>query len=427
MGTTQVKNGFQGGSDDQLLVNPDGSINVDIIGTVPISGTVTANQGTTPWVDNVAQFGGNNVVTGTGTSGLGIPRVTVSNDSNILATQSGLWDVSVNNFPSIIAVTQSTSPWVVSGTVLVSNFPTTVDTNYGTVGASTIRTASQIGNATGAADFNAGATGAQTLRVTANAGVNLNTSALALDTSVNGILLSQGSTTSGQFGPLIQGAVTTSAPTYVTGKTDPLSLTTAGALRIDGSGTTQPISGTVTVSGQTFDSASALYVDFESQKDTYSAAILQTIAANPTDVFTIIGSGTKLIRIHRIAISGTNTANTNAFVSIAKRSTADSGGTSTVVASVPVDSTQAAGTAVVRSYSANPTLGTLVGLVRTDILFLPTLASSNSAIDLVQIFGVTNTKSLVLRGTSESVVVNLGGATLGGTTVLGLDITWTEE
>ena len=51
-----------------------------------------------------------------------------------------------------------------------SNFPTTVDTNYGTVGASTLRTAAQIGNATGAADFNAGATGAQTLRTSANQG-----------------------------------------------------------------------------------------------------------------------------------------------------------------------------------------------------------------------------------------------------------------
>jgi len=82
--------------------------------------------------------------------------------------------------------------------------------------------------------------------VTANAGTNLNTSALALDTSVNGILNAQGSTTSGQTGPLCQGAVTTAAPSYSTGKTDPLSLTTAGALRVDGSGSTQPVSGTVT-------------------------------------------------------------------------------------------------------------------------------------------------------------------------------------
>jgi hypothetical protein len=46
----------------------------------------------------------------------------------------------------------------------------TGDTNYGTVGANTLRVAAQIGNATGAADFNAGATGAQTLRTVANQG-----------------------------------------------------------------------------------------------------------------------------------------------------------------------------------------------------------------------------------------------------------------
>lgn len=50
------------------------------------------------------------------------------------------------------------------GTVNVSNLPTTVDTNYGTVGASTLRSAAQVGNATGAADFNFGAASAQTLR-----------------------------------------------------------------------------------------------------------------------------------------------------------------------------------------------------------------------------------------------------------------------
>lgn len=56
----------------------------------------------------------------------------------------------------------------------------------------------------------------------------------------------QGSTTSGQSGPLVQGAVTTSAPSYTNGQTDPISLTTVGALRVDGSGVTQPVSGTIT-------------------------------------------------------------------------------------------------------------------------------------------------------------------------------------
>jgi len=53
-------------------------------------------------------------------------------------------------------------------------------------------------------------------------------------------------TASVQGGPLAQGAVTTAAPTYTTGQVDPLSLTTTGLLRVDGSGVTQPISGTIT-------------------------------------------------------------------------------------------------------------------------------------------------------------------------------------
>lgn len=61
----------------------------------------------------------------------------------------------------------------------------------------------------------------------------------------------QGSTTSGQTGNLHLGAVTTAAPTYTTAQSSPLSLTTAGALRIDGSGVTQPVSGTVAFSNST--------------------------------------------------------------------------------------------------------------------------------------------------------------------------------
>jgi len=60
--------------------------------------------------------------------------------------------------------------------------------------------------------------------------VNASNELLVTDTDLT---LSQGSTTSGQFGPLIQGAVTTANPSYTTGQTDPLSLTTAGALRTD--------------------------------------------------------------------------------------------------------------------------------------------------------------------------------------------------
>jgi hypothetical protein len=58
-----------------------------------------------------------------------------------------------------------------------------------------------------------------------------------------------GSTTSGQSGALALGAVTTAAPSYTTAQSNALSLTTAGALRVDGSGATQPVSGSVSISG----------------------------------------------------------------------------------------------------------------------------------------------------------------------------------
>lgn len=52
--------------------------------TIATGATLSVLQSTSPWVDNVSQFGGSNVVTGTGASGAGIPRVTVANDSNVL-------------------------------------------------------------------------------------------------------------------------------------------------------------------------------------------------------------------------------------------------------------------------------------------------------------------------------------------------------
>jgi len=81
-----------------------------------------------------------------------------------------------------------------------------------------------------------GATGTGSQRVTIASdntafNVNSNSTAIASETSLAKLTQTQGSTTSGQSGPLVQGAVTTAAPSYSTGNTNPLSLTTGGALR----------------------------------------------------------------------------------------------------------------------------------------------------------------------------------------------------
>jgi len=86
-----------------------GTLKVDGSGaTQPVSGTVTANQGTNPWTENVSQFGGSAVVTGTGASGAGIPRVTVSNDSQVLPTPQTSGGLSVGRVISA-ATTNATS------------------------------------------------------------------------------------------------------------------------------------------------------------------------------------------------------------------------------------------------------------------------------------------------------------------------------
>jgi hypothetical protein len=91
-----------------LQTNVNGSLKVDGSAvTQPVSGTVTANQGGAPWSENITQFGGVALATGVGASGTGIPRVTVANDSNILATQSGTWTVQPGN-------TANTTPWLVT-------------------------------------------------------------------------------------------------------------------------------------------------------------------------------------------------------------------------------------------------------------------------------------------------------------------------
>ena len=58
------------------------------------------------------------------------------------------------------------------------------------------------------------------------------------------IMVGQGSTTSGQPQILAACAATTGAPTDTTADSWPLSCDTAGGLRVDGSGATQPVSGT---------------------------------------------------------------------------------------------------------------------------------------------------------------------------------------
>ncbi len=121
----------------------------------------SVNQGTSPWITKDVADGS---VSG-GTAG----------------TFSQLAGGVYNSTPITLTTGQQASLQLnSSGFLEIAATPASLgyDTNWGTVGATTLRAAAEIGNATGAADFNNGATGAQTLRVAANlavAGANVTT------------------------------------------------------------------------------------------------------------------------------------------------------------------------------------------------------------------------------------------------------------
>jgi hypothetical protein len=160
-------------------------------------------------------------------------------------------------------------------------------------------------------------------------------------------------------------------------------------------------------------------------RPTYSAGILAlAMAASPTDVFCIQGSATKLIRVKRVDISNLTTVSLATVpVSIVKRSTANTGGTATNPPAVPHDTLNPAATATISAYTANPTTGTLVGVIDPFYITASTATTQNN--ERTKLYGVEDMQSMSLRGTGESTCINFGGGTITGNVSIGID--WIEQ
>lgn len=165
-------------------------------------------------------------------------------------------------------------------------------------------------------------------------------------------------------------------------------------------------------------------VETEGTKATYSAGVIDfTPVATPTDFFTLVGSGTKTVRVRRISISGFATAAISVNIQGIKRTTANSGGTSAQPSIAQMDSNDGAATAVVNTYSANPTLGTGVN-IRTSKL---NLGATGAAGTVTWEFGTRNTRALMLRGVAQCFSLNWNGAAVPSGTLLDIDVEFTEE
>lgn len=174
-------------------------------------------------------------------------------------------------------------------------------------------------------------------------------------------------------------------------------------------------------------SLGAALVSSDGAKATYRYASLgNTPAATPTDILTLAGSATKTVRVKTVKVSGLATTAGQMPVALVRRSAANTAGTLTNPAAVKHDINDAAATAVVALYTANATgLGTAVGNVGAKRLFLN--LSTGQEDQAVWDFSTRQDKALVLRGVSDILAINLGGAAVPAGGVLDFEIEWEED
>lgn len=278
----QVSLANTGANTNKLLVTPD-------------SVALPANQSV-----NVSQINGVTPLMGNGATGTGSPRVTIASDNTAFSVNATL---SAETTKVIGTVNQGTSPWVVSGTVTAAN---------GSV------------SATGAA-VPASATYAGL-----SDGTNLNgwlSAKNALNSTGAGVATAQAvgqfddvaptSITENQFGNIRMSANRNVYQTIrdAAGNERGANVSAGNALLVDGSATTQPVSGTLTV----------------------TATNLSTNVAQINGVTPLMGNGVTGTGSLRVTLASDNTSNSNPFL---------------VNGAVTPADAAALGTTSVRTYSA---------------------------------------------------------------------------
>lgn len=162
---------------------------------------------------------------------------------------------------------------------------------------------------------------------------------------------------------------------------------------------------------------------------TYSASIGGLVpAASATDWFTITGSAGKLITVIDLRCVGLSTANAAQPITMLRRSTANSAGTSTTPTAVPHNTASPAATAVVRAYTANPTVGTLIGNLRSHLIVTgPAATATVENGVMVWNFGTASPgQGIQLNGTGAVLALNGNGASYSAGTAFSCSVTWTE-
>lgn len=227
----------------------------------------------------------------------------------------------------------------------------------------------------------------------------------------------------------------TTVPVLTVGGTVVSTITANGLYRLNINGAAQvrfnlaSITGTNVIVSAAGTPGSEFSQQLPASKATYAATATIAPASSGTDLLTITGSATKTVAVTHLSCTGTATAVGAGTLVALKRSTANTSGTSAAVTAVPVDSANAAGTATVLNYSANPTTGTLVGNVASAIITLTPAATTTFGAPPVKVdFGPRpGEQPIVLRGIAQVLALNGAGVSLPAGASLLCNLAWTEE
>lgn len=173
--------------------------------------------------------------------------------------------------------------------------------------------------------------------------------------------------------------------------------------------------------------------------NTYVACASFTPASSPTDVAVLIGSSTKTVTLLKVYMTVTTTTvnyvYTGAPSFVIKRSTLDTGGTSSSATIVPLTANAPTATAAVSTYTANPTVGTSVGTVAQCTQVFNGNAGSATAGSAqympVPLFDADKYGcGLQLTSATQCAVLNMDGASAtsaGGSVLLLVTFVWRED
>lgn len=156
--------------------------------------------------------------------------------------------------------------------------------------------------------------------------------------------------------------------------------------------------------------------------------------ATPTDVFTITGSLLRVVRVLRLGFTSTqSTAGTNDWF-LLKRSSPDSSGLGVTVTSIFADRKPGASVLTqVQGWTANPTVGNLVGLIWHAAVYTPLPAETledtgddqvgGAIVDFKRYYG----EPLILRDNLDTLALNFNGAALPTGLSVRCWVEWSED